>query len=389
MGNKKGIRMMALFLAALMILGMLGPIMLRAFAAETASSLQKKLDDLGKQQKALQKKIDSSNATKKTEIQKKNDLERQINNLDEKIVVYEQLIEDYDVKIREKEIQSKVIQQELDERFDLYLLYIRETYELGNASFLDVLFGSATLNEFLTNLDHAAEISQYNEDMMAEMRANRDAVLSAKAEIEEARAEQNRLLKSLEKDKNALKTQQNQVDNLIDELNSDISKQKKMLKEIAAEEERFSKELKKLLANRPESNYAGGSMRWPTPGYTTITCPFGMRTHPITGVYKMHTGIDIGAAGGSKILAANAGTVVSKGYNSAWGNYVAIDHGGGLSTFYAHMKSSALVSVGAKVAKGEKIGVVGSTGYSTGNHLHFEVRVKGESVQPLNYVQPS
>ncbi len=389
MGNKKGIRMMALFLAALMILGMLGPIMLRAFAAETASSLQKKLDDLGKQQKALQKKIDSSNATKKTEIQKKNDLERQINNLDEKIVVYEQLIEDYDVKIREKEIQSKVIQQELDERFDLYLLYIRETYELGNASFLDVLFGSATLNEFLTNLDHAAEISQYNEDMMAEMRANRDAVLSAKAEIEEARAEQNRLLKSLEKDKSSLKTQQNQVDNLIDELNSDISKQKKMLKEIAAEEERFSKELKKLLANRPESNYAGGSMRWPTPGYTTITCPFGMRTHPITGVYKMHTGIDIGAAGGSKILAANAGTVVSKGYNSAWGNYVAIDHGGGLSTFYAHMKSSASVSVGAKVAKGEKIGVVGSTGYSTGNHLHFEVRVKGESVQPLNYVQPS
>ena len=291
MGNKKGIRMMALFLAALMILGMLGPIMLRAFAAETASSLQKKLDDLGKQQKALQKKIDSSNATKKTEIQKKNDLERQINNLDEKIVVYEQLIEDYDVKIREKEIQSKVIQQELDERFDLYLLYIRETYELGNASFLDVLFGSATLNEFLTNLDHAAEISQYNEDMMAEMRANRDAVLSAKAEIEEARAEQNRLLKSLEKDKSSLKAQQNQVDNLIDELNSDISKQKKMLKEIAAEEERFSNELKKLLANRPESNYAGGSMRWPTPGYTTITCPFGMRTHPITGVYKMHTGI--------------------------------------------------------------------------------------------------
>ena len=390
MGNKKGMRAVALFLAALMLLGLLGPVVLRAFAAESSiSDLQDKLDALTKQQKALQNKINSSTANKKTELQRKNDLERQINNLNDKIALYDQLITEYDKQIADKELESQNIQQQVDVQTELYLTRIRETYELGNVSFLDVLFGSASLNEFMTHLDHAAEIAQYDENLISTMRSNRQTVLEAKAEIELARASQAELRDQAARDKTSVQSRQNEVDALIKELDSDVAKNKKLLQEAEAEEERFSQELKELLAKRTDSTYIGGDMIWPTPGYKTITCIFGLRTHPITGVYKMHTGVDIGAAGGTQILAANAGTVVSAGYNSAWGNYIAVDHGGGLSTFYAHMKSSALVAVGATVARGEKIGIVGSTGYSTGNHLHFEVRVKGESVQPLDYVTPS
>ena len=390
MGNKKGFRAIALFLAALMLLSFLGPVVLRVFAGDSSiDELQSKLDELTKQQKALQTKINSSTASRKTELQKKNDLERQINNLGDKIALYDQLIAEYDQQIAQKEQESEEIQQQVDRQMELYLTRIRETYEIGNVSFFDVLFGSASLNEFMTHLDHAAEIARYDENLISTMRANKQTVLDSKAEIELARASQAALLEEASKDQASLQASQSEVDSLIQEIDSDLEKNKRLLEEAEAEEERFSQELKALLAQRTDSSYIGGDMIWPTPGYTYITCVFGMRTHPITGVYKMHTGVDIGAAGGTQILAANTGEVVSAGYNSVWGNYIAIDHGGGLSTFYAHMKTSALFSVGQTVTRGEKIGIVGSTGYSTGNHLHFEVRVNGESVQPLDYVTPS
>ena len=126
-------------------------------------------------------------------------------------------------------------------------------------------------------------------------------------------------------------------------------------------------------------------MAWPVPGYTTITSQYGMRTHPITGVYKLHTGTDISAPIGATFVAANDGIVVKAEYNTAYGNMVMIDHGGGISTLYAH-GSEILVSVGQTVFKGTAVLKVGSTGYSTGPHAHFEVRVNGNPVKPLDYI---
>ena len=126
-------------------------------------------------------------------------------------------------------------------------------------------------------------------------------------------------------------------------------------------------------------------MAWPTPGYTRITSPYGMRTHPITGVYKLHTGVDLGAPYGSNFIAATDGTVIIAGYNTAYGNMVIIDHGGGVSTLYAH-GSKIMVEVGQTVKKGDIVLKVGSTGYSTGPHAHFEVRVNGKVVDPMPYI---
>lgn len=126
-------------------------------------------------------------------------------------------------------------------------------------------------------------------------------------------------------------------------------------------------------------------MAWPVPGYTRITSNYGMRTHPITGIYKLHTGVDLGAPMGANFVAANDGVVTKAGYNGAYGNMVIIDHGGGISTLYAH-GSEILVTVGQTVKKGDVILKVGSTGYSTGAHAHFEVRVNGQVVNPLPYI---
>ncbi len=123
---------------------------------------------------------------------------------------------------------------------------------------------------------------------------------------------------------------------------------------------------------------------WPTPGYTKITSPYGYRIHPITGQLKFHSGIDIGAAGGTPTVAAMDGTVTISVYSNSYGNYVEIDHGGGVRTRYAHM-SRRLCTVGDSVTQGETIGLVGSTGNSTGNHCHFEVRINGTTYDPMQY----
>ena len=132
--------------------------------------------------------------------------------------------------------------------------------------------------------------------------------------------------------------------------------------------------------------YSGGIMAWPVPGYTRLTSEFGMRYHPILYIYKLHTGIDIGAPEGANFIAASDGVVISAEYNYAYGNMVIIDHGGGITTLYAH-GSQILVTPGQIVKRGTPVLKVGSTGYSTGPHAHFEVRIDGQPVQPLNFLK--
>ena len=144
----------------------------------------------------------------------------------------------------------------------------------------------------------------------------------------------------------------------------------------------------KLLAaaNASGTPYVGGDFVWPVPGYNGITSKFGMRTHPITGVYKLHTGVDIGAPTGANFVASNKGIVIAAEYNTAYGNFVMIDHGGGIQTLYAH-GSQIVTSVGQEVNAGDVVLKVGSTGYATGPHAHFEVRINGTPVEPLTYLQ--
>ncbi len=177
-----------------------------------------------------------------------------------------------------------------------------------------------------------------------------------------------------------------QSENQIKDLQKDEEKLRKAEEENEKEEKKLQAEIKKMLEELAKQNsvYVGGTFTWPCPGYYNITSEFGMRFHPTLKVNKLHTGMDIGAPRGAKVVAANAGTVIRATTNASYGNYVMIDHGGGYTTLYAHM-SVLSVSKGDKVTKGQQVGKVGSTGYSTGNHLHFEVLVGGEWVNPMNY----
>lgn len=391
MGNKKLIRNIAVALAVLFVLAALAPVIIQAFAADSSSisDLEKQLDQLAKEQAALEKEIKNTKNIKQTELTKKSQLEKQVNTLTSKIDLMDDMIDEYSSQISEKEQESTAVQADIDSQTDLYLRRMQENQFSGKLSYLDVVFGAASFSDLMTRLDNAAAIAAYDENLITSLRASKQEILDVKATIEQDKAKQEALKAEAVTDKASLQQATKDAAAYISGLDSDITRKQKLYKEAEAEEERLNEELKELLRSLAPSDYIGGNMIWPTPGYKKISCPFGMRTHPITGEYKMHTGIDIAAAGGTQILAAASGTVLKTGYSSAWGNYILLDHGGSIATFYAHMKTSALVKVGETVTKGQKIGIVGTTGLSTGNHLHFEVRVNGDSVQPLNYVTPS
>ena len=160
-----------------------------------------------------------------------------------------------------------------------------------------------------------------------------------------------------------------------------------VLEAFEQESAKIEKEIQSMSTASSVVYNGNGQFGWPLPGYSVGSgsgSKFGMRVHPVTGVYKLHTGVDIPAPSGTPIYAAEAGKVITASYKGAYGNCVIIDHGGSYSTLYGH-QSRIAVSVGETVSRGQVIGYVGTTGYSTGNHLHFEVRVNGTPQNPLSY----
>lgn len=277
-----------------------------------------------------------------------------------------------------------VLEEEISSQSDGLNARLRTMYKNGEVGILTVLLGSSDMSDFMTNLDmvqriydNDAEIlesleNQYAEviDQKIELQALKENLLSQQAE-ESAKQEELKLSKGVvQKKKSEVDADNAVLAQQIDALNAEANA-------LTA----------KILGLQGDGNYIGGTMCWPSQASTRISSPFGNRLHPILRIYKLHTGIDVAAASGTNILAANAGTVISAGWNNGYGYMVMVDHGGGIVTLYAH-SSKLLVSKGNIVAKGQAIAKVGSTGMSTGPHLHFEVRVNGIYKNPLDYVSP-
>ena len=258
-------------------------------------------------------------------------------------------------------------------------------YEIGDASYLEFLLSSKSISSFLSNYYMVTEvISTDNEllDIVNQEKIYNDKMKDA-LDIQKATLQANQ--ETIEKTSIALSNSLILKNRRVNILNEEEQGLAAAIEEYQNAINEIETEIRLLAIANISEEYVGGVMAWPVPGYYSITSQFGMRTHPITGIYKLHTGTDIGAPYGAEFIAANDGVVVKAAYNRAYGNMVIIDHGGGISTLYAH-GSEILVQEGDTVFQGDPVLKVGSTGYSTGAHAHFEVRVNGGYLDPLEYI---
>lgn len=312
-------------------------------------------------------------------------IQEEISNIDAQIALY-------DTQISEKEAERVEAVAREEAQYDLFCQRVRAMEEDGTISYWSILFNAESFSDMLDRLTIINDIMDYDNAVMDQLVATRKEIEQLKADLEGARSEQEAAREEQEVKKAEQQEKVDEAQKLLNQINADLEEVNRQLeeedaaaKEIQAEITRKQKELE---AERKKNNItidSESSYLWPLPGYYRLTSLFGYRIHPITHQAHSHTGIDIPAPQGTAILAAKSGQVITskKGSGSDWsyGNYVVIDHGNGNSTLYAHMDSRA-VSEGDMVQQGQVIGYVGTTGSSTGNHLHYEVRVNYTRIDP-------
>ena len=313
---------------------------------------------------------------------------QQIQKLDERISESEQELNGLNSQIEELQTSMEEVENNLKKVEDAYnsqkkLLdnYLIAVQESDETEYLDVLLSSKSISEFLSSYFLISELASYEMDLLDDMQAKKDEINLSKEKLENDKKSLSEIKANQTKTARVLENTRSVRENLIAKLSD---KEKEIQSKIDEYNNRFDEINREILALAQGSiaaEYIGGELAWPVPGYTRITSKYGMRTHPITGVYKLQTGVDIGAPRGANFIAANDGIVTKASYNSAYGNMVIIDHGGGVSTLYAH-GDEILVEVGQTVKRGDPILKVGSTGYSTGPHAHFEVRLNRSCNRP-------
>ena len=258
-------------------------------------------------------------------------------------------------------------------------------YEMSDTSYLDLLLNSKSITELLSNYYLIEEITKADNELLETVEAERIYNEKLKESLDVKKLALTASKETREKHAISLANMGGIKNNRLKQLSEEEKELHQAIEEYQNQIAEIETEIRLLALANVGEEYVGGAMAWPVPGYTRITSSFGMRTHPITGIYKLHTGVDIGAPRGAHFIAANDGIVTYAGYNRAYGNMVIIDHGGGITTLYAH-GDEILVNVGDVLYQGTPVLKVGSTGYSTGPHAHFEVRINGVYVEPLDYI---
>lgn len=337
----------------------------------------------------------------------KGDAEQYITAMDEKMAEIDAKVADVEGQIKEKrkEIKQtkkelKATKKEVKSQYAAMKIRIQYMYENGNQTFVDMFFSSKSLSEFLSRAEYVSQITEYDRDMLERLQKKQKEIEYISANLQKDKEELSKLRKTLKQDKVAVEEliagKQAEM-NLYDEEIATTESEMQALKEEIAAQNALIEELKEIERKRQESaqnnggssqvpSYDGGIFTWPLPSSYTISSEYGYRIDPISGEYQSyHNGLDIAAPSGSKIVAAHDGQVAWSYYSATAGNWIGIDHGNGLYTIYMHC-SSSLVSEGQNVSAGETIGLVGSTGRSTGPHLHFSVRLDGNYVNPHDYL---
>ncbi|HPE15882.1 MAG TPA: peptidoglycan DD-metalloendopeptidase family protein [Oscillospiraceae bacterium] len=397
--KKNGIdrrRLLVMILAGVMALLLIVPLLAMALSAGAVTQsdidkLKKNASSLASQKKDVQSQLTQLQKDKNKALEQKNALDQQISLIEDEIENQNEQIEAYEGLITQTEADLADAEAREAEEYATFLKRVRAMEESGSeaASYLSVLFGATSFSDFLDRVNFVSDVVAYDNAVMDELAATREEIAAHKTELEtdkqgleDARAE-------LLVRQDELTSRQAEAWDTIDKLADDTEAAQATLKKILADEDAvqekidtLTKQLEEELAKKNQTIVSESGYLWPLTGYTKITSTYGMRLHPIYKVMRMHTGVDVAAAAGTPILASRSGQVLIAEYNSSYGNYVVISHGNGDTTLYAHMKKLG-TKAGATVKQGDTIGYVGSTGDSTGNHLHFEVKVNGSRIDPL------
>ena len=318
---------------------------------------------------------------------------QQIQKLDENISNSEKNVEELNIKISEMENEIKKAEEELNiitGKYDIQREILDKRlvamYENGSNNYLDVLLGSKSITEFISSYFLISEITDYDMDLLDLVEREKNQIEKKNTQLNDQRKKLETEKRNMQKTQIALSNTKLLRENYISKLSIEEQELQAKIDEYNRQIQEIEDEIKRLVVTASlGEDYQGGPMQWPVYDHFTITSPYGMRTHPITGVYKLHSGVDVSASTGTDFRAIANGIVVKAGYNTAYGNMVILDHGGGVQTLYAH-GSSIEVELGEEIKAGDVVLKVGSTGYATGPHAHFEVRINGETVNPLDYV---
>lgn len=386
------IRLCSAALVALMVLPVLPDAVVLPASAVTQAEINQMKEDaaaLKKQRAELQKQLKAIQADKSKALDQKALLEQQINATQAEINNIAAQITQYDQLIAQKETELAATEEQERAQYELFCKRVREMEEQGEVSYWSILFSSDDFSDLLDNAMMVEEIMDYDNQVMNELIAIREQIEADKTALETARQEQKDAKAEQEAAKAELKSQQAQVDALIAEISGQESQVKAAEAKLQAaanaadaEIRAAEKELASQIANVPSES----GFLWPLPGRYNLSSLYGSRKHPVTGKANNHTGIDVPAPSGTPIQACKSGVVTTSTYNNSYGNYVVVSHSDGTSTLYAHM-SRRNASKGQTVSQGQVIGYVGTTGSSTGNHLHLEIRVNGSRRDPINYFQ--
>ncbi|MGE5474038.1 MAG: murein hydrolase activator EnvC family protein [Ignavibacteriales bacterium] len=351
---------------------------------ESVSDLSSQLQ---KSNKNINKKMKQLNVVKKEKKEISHEIEvldRQIDSAKITIDKLKQQISNYSQSIEEKEAQIKLAEEKMKNVDQMLKSRIVALYKNGGSTYLEIILDSNSFSDFFARYQFVRSILEQDKELLNSTAETKKLIQQAKAAIEKQKKSREVAKESNLVTKRNLDTYKGNRSLYLRKLTN----QQKDLEAAIDEELKESERLKEKISRIQKGSkkvYSGGVFLWPTEGSTKVSSYFGIRMHPILKKKKMHTGVDISASAGTNIIAVSSGTVIMADWFGGYGKTVIIDHGSGKSTLYAHT-SKILVSEGAEVKAGQIIAKVGSTGLSTGPHLHFEVREKGNPVNPLSYI---
>ena len=392
---RKGCRFVALLVTCIAVMGTLlagGGSVANADSKLTDATVKKyeeQIADLQKQQKEIQNKLAKMAKEGSSLSAQKQVVDTYMDTTQRKIEIAQTLLAELDGKINAARVSIDETQAEYDRMYELFVRMMVMNHEQGETSYLGLILGSDSLGDFLAQTEHVSRLLAYNKSVMDTLKQTQAELEDERLSLEAKIAVQNETIATLQADMEDLQRQEDDILKRIGDLEKNQAAAQKEYYENKKQEDQLDKELEEYLAELQRKNQAkmeSGDWLWPISLNDYQRCSSGFGWRLLYGVWDYHRGWDLAAYRGTTISASKGGKVVIATYHNSYGNYVVIDHGDGVSTVYAHC-SKLTVSKGDTVKKGDKIGEVGTTGNSTGNHLHFEFRLNGKYIDPFTYIK--